>query len=97
MIQLHFALSNPFGNSQWRNLWNEYWIVTCYKTFEIQLARNPANLFGLDIDLRWRGFDHAGPEFGLTLFGFEIIMSIKDVRHWNKESNTWQDYGYHED
>lgn len=93
MIQLHFTLSNPFSKSQWRNLWNKDWIVTCYKTLEIQLAHNPTNLFELSVDLRWRGFDHAGPQFGLTLLGLDLHVSINDIRHWNKESGTWHDYG----
>lgn len=93
MIQLHFILSNPFNRSKWRNLWNKDYIVSCYKVFEIQLAYDPNILFEFFIDLRWKGFDHAGPRLNINFLGFDICLSINDIRHWDVKSGTWYNYG----
>ena len=65
-----------------------------HKGWEVQTARwEPSTLVSFDLDLRWRGRDHAGPQFALNVLGFWIEANITDERHWDYEKNTWKAVG----
>lgn len=60
------------------------------KHWELQISRwETCRLADLDLDLRWRGHDHAGPSFEIELFGYMFAAKIYDARHWNHEEGRW--------
>jgi hypothetical protein len=64
------------------------------KSWEIEIIQfAPGELFELDIDLDFKGRDHAGPSITLVLLGFSFDFRITDNRHWNHEENRWFEAG----
>lgn len=96
MISLRFDLQNPFWKDRMNDLYKVYYElekpISKNKTFECNINRHFYFLFVLHIDLSWRGQDHAGPKFILSLFGYELSLSIHDNRHWNDEQDRWVNY-----
>lgn len=90
MISIQFNLRVP-GSNRFRNIrcWHgttpfahKFWEVQIYKSADI-----------LDIFLRvLHKQDHAGIQTGLGLLGFNIEFQIYDNRHWNDETQRWQEY-----
>jgi hypothetical protein len=69
--------------------------LSANKTFEYQIE-GPSfmkdDIFNFNI--QWtRKADHAGPRliFGIYKL-FWIYLTIYDVRHWNPETNNWEEY-----
>jgi hypothetical protein len=95
MIFFKFQIDNPWFSPQedftdknyyWKNV-----KLSENKNFEILLSRSEArDILDLNIDLRWWGQDHQGPELDVTLLGFMFDVKIYDSRHWNWEKNRWQ-------
>jgi hypothetical protein len=96
MIFLNFRIQNPFHND-WAKLRDWFWWdrkLTKHKNFEIQLGHfhNLPTLFSFEVDTRWRGHDHAGPSFDLTILWFYVMVKIYDNRHWDYSENKWEVY-----
>lgn len=97
MIYLNLQITNPWYKDSWswktRDYINNTWKLTRNKFLEIQLSR-----FGMDriaavaIDLRWRGYDHAGPGIQLDLLGFMFEIKLSDQRHWDHRNGKWEEY-----
>ena len=93
LAKLHIQFQNPFGSdADFKNLWFNTWHVGKHKALELQFVVDAANIFELDIDVNFRGQDHAGPRFELNLFGWIMILHLYDTRHWNYETNNWEIY-----
>jgi len=46
-------------------------------------------LFEFNINLDWQGRDHAGPEVGLNILGWEMRIALVDNRHWDGYTGWW--------
>lgn len=92
MIDFRFSIKNPFKCGEWVDLYQGEWLITKNKVFEVGFFNYRYNLFEFDLDLNWFGSDHAGPEFKLNIFGFEVRVALRDTRHWNHKENRWYRY-----
>ena len=70
--------------------------IAAHKTFELQISRfDPDRVIDIDLDLNWRGRDHAGPKLELSVLGYYFSVGIYDNRHWNHNENRWEnDYDW---
>lgn len=91
MISLNFSIKNPWATSKFNNLFSYTSQLSDHKFWEVEIYREPYRLIGIDINLQWRGIDHAGPELELSLFTYTLTMKIYDNRHWNSTENKWVD------
>lgn len=92
MLTLNFAIQNPFHKLGYEEIYQDHVLVTKNKTLEFGFYKYSFNVIELDIDLRFTGFDHAGPSLSIGLFGFVFSISLSDNRHWNSITNKWEDY-----
>jgi hypothetical protein len=95
MIRLHFSLANPWHNEAkypWRDLYQGEWQITKHKNLEIGFFFYMYKLFEFDLDIEWRGNDHAGPKFEFCILGLEFRIAMPDTRHWHYSENRWIDY-----
>lgn len=66
--------------------------VTQNKYIEIQIGQfQPGSIINFTIQLNTKQ-DHAGLYVYCELFGYHLIMSFYDRRHWNHLSNDWEFY-----
>ena len=49
-------------------------------------------MFEFRVSLAFTGYDHAGPEFELGLLGYNVQLGMYDTRHWNNETDSWEEY-----
>lgn len=91
MIKTLLSIRNPFARDKTsRFSWDRTLTLSRFKHFETQVWHgSPYDLFALEIDLGWRGHDHAGPNLLLGVYGFELTLKIYDSRHWDYEKGTW--------
>lgn len=62
------------------------------KFWELELiyAQNFTDWFKLDLSLT-RKVDHAGLTFIVSLLGASLSFIVLDSRHWNEETNSWDE------
>jgi hypothetical protein len=91
MIYFKFKLENPWSkNDDSRDFFCKDWKISDHKNLETQLTWfGWSTLFELNIEINWRGRDHAGPRFEIILFGLFFGIQMYDSRHWNYEQNRW--------
>lgn len=94
MIFFKFIVDNPWhrprDDFESRDFFYKDGSFTRHKHWEVQVSRwAPDSLAEIDIDLRWRGSDHAGPSIEIELFGFMLAAKIYDSRHWNHDAGRW--------
>lgn len=94
MIYFNFNLSNPIHtkcNSNITNYIVKNYKVTKNKNLEFQLCKTGTlcNLFGVELDTRVTGRDHAGINFEINICGYVLLLNIIDKRHWNFEDGEW--------
>lgn len=95
MISFSLIIRNPWHNevkNPWRDLYQKAWPLFEHKTLEVGVFNYTYNLFELSIGLNFRGSDHAGPTFNLSLFGWEFYIGLPDSRHWNYKDGDWDDH-----
>ena len=90
MIRFSFGIANWRKPCEFRNIYNRAWAVSQHRTLEIQFDRYDYELLGLSLDLRWRGSDHAGPDFEINVLGYNFRISLPDNRHWDLETDNWE-------
>lgn len=91
MIQFGFYISS-YELITWRSLWDkDFGCIFPNKYLEMQLMRS-GTLLDFQLDLSWRGHDHAGPSLNLGLLTWEFNINIYDHRHWDYEKHTWEVY-----
>lgn len=92
MIHLFAHIQNPWHNQDrwpWCELVQASWVITKNKTLDLCLDFYPSTLFNLNLDARWWGQDHAGPELCIGVLGLGFSIGLHDRRHWNYENNSW--------
>ena len=93
MVRFGLTIYNPIATKfRWRcvRCWEEMIPFLRHKAYCIQIDhQNPDNVFSLDIDVRFRGEDHAGPKVALEFMGWSLDAKIYDTRHWNFDAGRW--------
>jgi hypothetical protein len=97
---LLFNIINPFkkiAKKFYYFMW--YWDkrISEYKWFEIETFIDSEHLFQLQLDLRLKGRDHAGPSIEIVFFCLGFSIKIYDQRHWDYEKNNWEIYDWGDD
>lgn len=92
MINIKLNLHNPFSKENFKNFYSKNFKLITHKYFEFQLIRYGINLFEFELDLSFRGHDHAGPSLELGIFGYLVYIRIYDNRHWDYTNNCWEEY-----
>lgn len=92
MIYFDFSIRNPWAKDADSV---DYFVkeerLTENKSYCLQCSRmSPYNILKINIDLAWRGSDHAGLEFIFEIFGYALMLNIYDNRHWNYDTGRWQ-------
>jgi hypothetical protein len=91
MINIHFALRNPWAKENFDSLYEASGKIGKHNAWEVQVTRYAHTL--LEFTFRWTMCDdHAGPYLELGLFGYSMIATIYDCRHWDYEKKTWVVY-----
>ncbi len=94
MINIQFQITNPLRR-RWETIFYKVGPPPKkgkYRVWEVQAFKDDTIL---SFSLQWTFLtDHAGIEVGAGLFGYSIQAGINDTRHWNKETNSWEVYGY---
>lgn len=93
MIRFSFGIANWRKPCEFKNIYNRAWAVSQNRTLEIQFDRYDYELLSLDINLRWWGQSHAGPDFEINILGYNFRISLPDNRHWDCETDTWEIHG----
>jgi hypothetical protein len=93
MIRFSIGIANWRRPCEFKNIYNRAWAVGPNRTLEIQFDRYDYELLGIYLDLRWRGDDHAGPKFELNILGWCVRIDLPDNRHWDSETNDWEQHG----
>jgi len=92
MIHFTFRLENPWagGNRKQRDFFCKSWKIAGHKHLEMQLTWfDWQTIFEIHAGTHWRGQDHAGPRFELTVLGLFFNIQLYDSRHWNHDTNAW--------
>lgn len=92
MINIWFAIRNPFKHSEFKNLGCTTGPICENKSWEVQISKYAYNILEFNLDLNWKGEDHAGPSFEINLFGYTLNAKIYDHRHWSHEKHDWEVY-----
>lgn len=87
MINLQFSLHNSFSKRKWESLLERGGNISKNKAWEIQVCRD-SSLFSVSFNLTFRQ-SHAGLFIGLGLFGYDVLVNIYDVRHWDHDKDCW--------
>ena len=89
MINLNLRIENPWSDKfDAGYCWNGK--LTKHKVWEFQAYRSNAILeAGLRTTIRT---DHAGINLEFGLFSFRFVAQIYDARHWNYDTQTWENY-----
>lgn len=90
MIKFNLSLLNPFKHENFIDLYNWHGRITKNKSWEIELSYYAYEWFIFNIDLSWTGRDHAGPNFEVGIFGYNISGNIHDNRHWDYGNKCWE-------
>lgn len=92
MIRFSFSITNPWSKDEPDPLsWFACYSLTANKSLEVQFSKmSNYEWFRIDLDLNFRGKDHAGPEFLLNIFGWEFVIKIYDHRHWDYTLGSWE-------
>jgi hypothetical protein len=91
MFSLKLAINNIFKDREYFE--NRYWLDThlfFHKHFELEYFISNDKIFEFELDLMWKGKDHAGPSLTIGIGGYTISFKIYDYRHWNYELNDWE-------
>lgn len=94
MFKFALQLKNPFFKE------NDNFLSKTYFHFENKLFGTKAINFQIsrfdsyylvdfDLDIRFSGRDHAGPNFDFWILGFGLNLNLYDVRHWDYENECW--------
>lgn len=92
MIYLNLNIQNPWHNENqwpWHDFYQILFKITKNKTLELNLDFYPISLIHFNLDTRWQGRDHAGPQLGIGILGFGFNLQLCDNRHWDVETNNW--------
>ena len=93
IFSLRTQISLPFDH--FKNLGSISGLLGYNKAWELEHNYYSGSLFDIDVSFSIRE-DHAGFEFTLGLFGYGVHFSLYDTRHWNYNTNRWEEYNFDE-
>jgi hypothetical protein len=86
IVNLRFEIRTP-----WNYFKNLGWIhgrIGQYKFWELEHTYYAGSI--VDVNLAWsHREDHAGFDFVFGLLGYGVHFCIRDSRHWNDRTGTW--------
>lgn len=91
MITFRLNIRAPWRREFFRNLGYVSGRITKNLAWELEHTYYSDSLLDADVDIS-RHCDHAGLEAGIGILGYGIACKIYDIRHWNTENNTWEEY-----
>jgi hypothetical protein len=94
-MKLYFNINieNNFCKKEtFKNLFCFEKLITKNKFFEFEILRYSRTLFQVGVHFNPVGTDHGGLDLQLWIFGFGIIVGIRDRRHWDDENWKWEEY-----
>jgi hypothetical protein len=96
ILKIRFELTNPFDRWDFFKplgcLWGK---LTKYTAWELE--HNFYSAMIVDVDVDWKvQCDHAGFYLGIGLLGYGVGFRIYDTRHWNSDTNEWEEYNFDE-
>lgn len=89
MIHINFSLKNPYCK-RFDNPYSVDVKVSKYKSFEFNVFKTNT-IIEFDFSIYPR-MDHGGTNLELGLFGYNIALSLYDIRHWNDDTNSYDTY-----
>ena len=94
MIDFKLAVDNPWffhkQDYKHKDVVVKSGQVSVHKFWEVQITKWEAQtLVKVELDLTWRGRDHAGPRIHLEICGLMLSALIYDHRHWDRDNNCW--------
>jgi len=91
MIRTLFQIKNPFAKDRPCSFnWHKSGKLTKHKSWEMQIWKGSIyELFSFELDFGWRGSDHSGVTFSVSVLGFESTIKLYDNRHWDYKQGTW--------
>jgi len=94
MIRFSFKIRNPWSHDlPHKDYFYKHKTLSKNKSFEVQIFKSSSyDLFSVNLNLDWRGEDHAGPEFYISFWKYNAIIKIYDHRHWDYETGNWEKY-----
>ena len=91
MIYFNFSLSNPFCKpTSNRQIFIKNGKITKNKFWEIEFEQYPRTLFSIGFSLTFRQ-SHSRFNFDFGLFGYWFMLEIYDNRHWNYNTDNWEE------
>ena len=89
MISFNFNLRNPWSNT-FKNLWCKSYATPFKNKFiELEITRDFTLVcFMFNWTVRQ---SHAGVDFELGLFGYNVCITFNDSRHWIVEKGRYQE------
>ncbi|AXH72412.1 MAG: hypothetical protein [Caudoviricetes sp.] len=90
MINFKFYITNIFKKPKYLISTSDWYHKLPFeRSVEISYGRMDNNLASISLSTDFKGRDHAGPRFELTLFGYGVGVDFPKGRHWNYEKNCW--------
>lgn len=87
MISFSFNIRNPWSD-RWNCIYNKAGETLIKNKFwEIQVDKC-SDIVGFEFRYTIRQ-DHAGIFLSLALFGYDVIFTLYDNRHWNTNEGRW--------
>lgn len=74
---------------EYKNIFFKYIPLTTTRSIEVEASRGSRDMVSMDLCIKFRGSDHAGPYFNITVMGYSMGISMPDSRHWNRKTNDW--------
>lgn len=91
MINFNIELQNPWAKENFKNLFFRFWKLSKHKGAEFEIIRYAESF--LTVNFKWSTrTDHAGVSLELALFGYQMSVSVYDIRHWDYGTNAWKIY-----
>lgn len=91
MLSPSICFSISTGLMPFRNLWSkDLGQIAKNKFVEMELLLDD-ELIGFNLDLGFRGWDHAGPSLSVSLLFLTFSAKIYDGRHWDHDKECWQE------
>ena len=91
-MNLTLHIKNPWYKENFKNLFNWNKQVSKNKVVEIEFIRYSYDLMSLEVNLAWKGSDHAGPYIEIGLLGYTGSIKLYDIRHWDYDKKDWSKY-----
>lgn len=91
MLYANITIKNPFITKDlFRSILAKSGTISRNKAWEVEALHNACTLFKIELNIDWRGRDHAGPYLCVGLFGYEVGFKLYDTRHWDYKKNKWE-------